>query len=309
MSGGAYNFSNIKKTLPDVPKAGEQRKQEVPALEINVLLWNINGKTYKGCAGARNLLVPRVVSQLNPDVLLLQEIPSQRIITMLLEELSHAHRRRYDIVCAGNPTEAVILYARDRFTSENIPINLDDIVEECYPGAVVNRVLKGEQEVYKDWVIAIRLTHIATKRSVIFVSFHNKRHGVGAGGVVKMATRFCNVMAKLADKQNVPVVAGADLNCADFDRGAAVVPRYVSTPRRILVAQVDYFILAWPANFAVEHTVSAEDVFPDDVPEHTHKFNPIFVALQRDNPHIKLATYKDSLDHDPLMCALNITDS
>lgn len=300
---GAFDFNDFKKALPTPSTRGEQGPQKIPALKV--LSWNIHGRTYEGTAAARNHLVPRVVSRLNPDVMLLQEIRTQKIVGYVVAQCRQDNNRPlYVSVNAGVETEARILYDGRMFQFVQI-INLDDIVEELF-SQLEPRVLRGEKEVLRNRVIAVRLKHIATQRDIIFVSFHNQLYAT------KTATSFCNIVAALANKEpkNTPVVAGVNFNCirATFFRGNARVPEYAATSRRPQPYQVDFFIYASPANISVTdeegHMVTAEDIFPNAFPAPNHPFSQIFVGLQQ-----TLETCKDSLDHDPLTCDLNISYS
>ena len=51
-------------------------------IKLQVLSWNINGGGQKGNSERRNLYVLEVVRIVNPDVLLLQEVPSEKIMKM-----------------------------------------------------------------------------------------------------------------------------------------------------------------------------------------------------------------------------------
>ena len=49
-----------------------------------VLLWNIHGETRRPGTNVRNLLVPRVVQVVNPDILLLQETKTDKLINNII---------------------------------------------------------------------------------------------------------------------------------------------------------------------------------------------------------------------------------
>lgn len=285
---------------PEVVHAeGEQGVQEIPP--FTVLSWNIFGKTRAGTAESRNHVVPRLVSQLNPDVLLLQEIPTEKIIRRVIDQCQQDHNRLYYCVNAGVKTEARILYDRNMFELDR-RVGLDGIVKELFDPQLTPLALQGEKEVFRDRVVAVRLTHIGTQNDIIFVSFHNSRRNAA-----DRATRFCKVVATLANKENAPVVAGADLNCTryvdNFHPGDVHVPTYGPTSRRPVLNQIDFFIYDSPDNITVADEVTAWDFLPDALPAAAdHPFNQIFVGLQQD-----LGTCKDSLNHDPLSCSLNIT--
>ena len=151
-------------------------------------------------------------------------------------------------------------------------LDFKKILKELFDKHQPQRALRGKQRVYRDRAIAARMRHIASQREIIFMSFHNRCHGVGgAGVVVDMATMFCNVVERLADinHENVPVVAGADLNCANFLHGEVNVSAYLPTPRRANTAMVDYFV----SSVNVDGTVAVNN-FPEYLPNHpNHEFN------------------------------------
>ena len=76
--GDVYSTKALKAALPQ-KEEDEEKQLKVISLEIKVVSWNINGP---GKAEPRNLLVPAVVQKENPDVLLLQEVPSDKIISL-----------------------------------------------------------------------------------------------------------------------------------------------------------------------------------------------------------------------------------
>lgn len=289
-----FDFGGMWDALHDVHAGGEQGDQEAPALNFRVLSWNINGPRH---AARRNVLVPQVVTELNPDVLLLQEsinVPTRET----------ARRIGYDWVGANDVEQARVLYKPNVFRLLR-KLDFNKILKKLFDEHEPQRALRGEQRVYKYRAIAARMRHIASQRDIIFVSFHNKRHGVGGEGVVvDMATTFCNVVEKLADinHENVPVVAGADLNCANFLHGGVNVSAYmyVPTPRRAGTAIVDYFV----SSVNVDGTLAVNN-FSNYLPDHpNHVFNhPVDMDLLGGQNN---DTYQESVPHDPLMCNFSI---
>ena len=265
-------------------------------MDITVLSWNINGP---GRAGPRNHLVPLVVDDINPDVLLLQETTTNKLITLIEEQCQN---RSYLSEVAGDKKQARILYDSDIFEpwipSGSQPAKnslLDCVADFPQRYRIKTRrggvYLSGLREFYDDRVAAVRLRHVDTGEVIVFMSFHNKRTGAN---VREIATDFCAIVSKNANKEheNTLVVAGADLNCSTFKRKPAHVPDYGRTPRSLRRAtpKVDYFVSAWPRCITVKGGVRANDVTAVDDP---------------DSPYT-VDEYESSLDHDPLVWRLKV---
>ena len=77
--------------------------------DIKVASWNIEGP---GRAGPRNDLVPLVVDDIKPDVLLLQEATTDKLIKLIKEQCQD---RSYLSEVAGDEKQARILYGSDIF--------------------------------------------------------------------------------------------------------------------------------------------------------------------------------------------------
>ena len=88
MAQNPWDLNSLKENLP--PSCPVKSKPELqPQLELTVLSWNINGP---GLAKHRNRLVPAVVRQVNPDVLLLQETKTDKLIRRINEENSNKYK-------------------------------------------------------------------------------------------------------------------------------------------------------------------------------------------------------------------------
>ena len=308
------DLSSLGKSLPPVGAA--QKGAGVTGLEITVLSWNINGP---GEADLRNYLVPHVVSHVNPDVVLLQEVPSDKIINRhITPQCSKDRGRSYQGVNAGKRTEARVLYDSRIFElcmpggTSSAKVDLSGLVAEVFPPQWHRETRGGqrvsEDELFRDRVAAVRLRHKATGKVIVFMSFHNIRRGGGKDAVSKMATGFCQIVSKTAEPkhENTLVVAGADLNCGKFSPGTVHIPPYIQTPRRSSLAKVDYCLSACPGSISVESHVSALDVFPADDSDSTHQFSQVFRDLQRAHSASNVADYSHCLNHDPLVYTLSI---
>ena len=99
----------MDKFIPDMLKALPPKDSEVKSKPVSeqppifpplrVVSWNICGSTGEGMANIRNQLVPRVIKKINPDVVLLQETKTEKLITNIIKESEEM--RSYKSVCAG----------------------------------------------------------------------------------------------------------------------------------------------------------------------------------------------------------------
>ena len=319
MAEGALDLSSLGQALPSLSPPGETRKAPQPVeLHITVLSWNIKGSTQAGMARARELLVPHVVKHVNPDILLLQEIPSDKIINQHVVARARSDRgRSYLSVSAGKRTEARVLFDSRVFElhmpggAATAVVDLDSVIDEVFPPDREVRAgpIQGEKRVYRDRISAVRLRHKTTGTVIVFMSFHNVRTSAGGvGGVGRMASGFCRMVSTIARKQeHQVVVAGADLNCGHFQHNGARVEDYRPTERRKTKSKVDFVILDWPRESIVHTEISALDFIPDGS---THPFHQVFQDLDRtetEKDRFSVDQYNRSLDHDPLVCRLTVT--
>ena len=233
------------------------------------------------------------MNSIKPDVLLLQET-TDKLIRRIIEQCQD---RSYLSEVAGDKKEARILYDSDIFErliphgSQSAKSNLLNCLAAEFPQRYIIRKRNGDvhfissQEFFDYRVAAVRLKHKDTGEVIVFMSFHNKRTGAP---VLQIATDFCTIVSKTADKEHehTLVVAGADLNCKNFERQSAHVLDYDLTPRKRYA--VDYIVSDWPRCITVKSDVRAEDVtaFP--------------------GPPCPKKQYKKSLDHDPLVSRFKV---
>lgn len=82
-----------------------------------VLSWNIYGQSE---AALRNYAVTAVVRIINPDILLLQETKTAKVVKSIQDEGRHHDRgRKYMAVEAGNEEESQILYDANIYMAIN----------------------------------------------------------------------------------------------------------------------------------------------------------------------------------------------
>ena len=290
--GDVYSTKALKDALPQ-KEEDEEKQLKVIRLEIKVLSWNINGP---GKAEPRNLLVPAVVLKENPDVLLLQEVRTDKIISL-------CNSRTYCSVTAGRSSEARILYYPKLFEELEPKRAVDLHVAKVF--AKEGREMRGIEELFRDRVAVVRLRHRPTGKGIVFLSFHNIRT---SGDVKGTATGFCEIVQRIAEHEKLPVVAGADLNCKGFESGKTRVPEYELTSRRR--SKVDFFLHSstpFPGVVSFKGSVSALHVFPEDGDE-THPYYAVMRNLRRRHPEYMylVADYRSSLDHDPLCDRLRV---
>ena len=129
--------------------------------DIKVASWNIEGP---GRAGPHNDLVPLVVDDIKPDVLLLQDATTDKLIKLIKEQCQD---RSYVCEVAGDKKQARILYDSKRWIlsgSQSAKSNLLDCIAE-FPREYRIKKRNGDvyfissQDFFDDWVAAVRLRH------------------------------------------------------------------------------------------------------------------------------------------------------
>ena len=261
-------------------------------------------------AQARNLLVPEVVKCIKPDVLLLQEIPSEKIIDEIIDIMEDSNEGSlYEYMSAGREDESRVIYDSSKYTFVSFDAILEEAIEKVVPEGrqLRGRRVQGDRKVFKNRISIVGLKpnsiedmKEAEKKTIIFISFHNIRRGAAA------AALFCKIVVEMHEQTKAVIVAGADLNCRDFEKNGVDTPDYETTKRR-KGRKVDFFILRCPAGYSVVPKVKAldfVDVQPED--DDTNPLHRVVRDLLRDR-NLDMDDYKLALDHDPLVCDLKIT--
>ena len=108
------DMSSVKNALSSISTTSNRTTASETEIlpPTRVLLWNIHGETRIPGTEVRNLLVPRVVQVVNPDILLLQETKTDKLVDEIIEYTD----RGYQQVQAENRFESRILYA-DKYTN------------------------------------------------------------------------------------------------------------------------------------------------------------------------------------------------
>lgn len=322
MATNEVDLSSVRAALPSESsevKSKPSKAEQPKPLEIKVLSWNIHGP---GKAEPRNLLVPRVIQKINPDVLLLQETATNKLVQSIKDE----GRRVYHEVCAGKKTESRVVFDSDIY--ENIPydrglfhdgdhkesISLKKAFELSIERAIPEQrelragTVEGMKTLYKERVSVVGLKRrdqeLTPERVTVFMSFHNVNTSQTREVRDTAASKFCEIVAAMRDLTGTAVVAGADLNCSNINNRVALIPEYEVTERRKWKGKIDYFILASPPAKKVQSPVTALDFVEAD------EANPLHAVVRdllRQHPNHEMVDYKKSLDHDPLVCDLKVT--
>ena len=222
-----------------------------PSLKMSVLLWNINGL---GEAETRNVLVPNVVEEVNPDVLLLQEIMSETRVKPLTKPQNAKYEQCFE---TSTKKESRILFNKEKWECvsevqiENSQITLRDAlkksIDEVVPQTTTTRSGEptGWRKTYRDRITIVGLTRQGHKTTV-FLSFHNAYTGLEDSERKKSCEDFCKIVYEISQRSNCVVIAGADLNyeMPPGDCNGATVIDYDATKRR--TKKIDHFIVVAP---------------------------------------------------------------
>ena len=204
-------------------------------LNVSVLLWNIDGD--KGINKARNLVVKGVVIEVDPDVILLQEVRSKPLIQEIM-------KRGYKKEIAGKEEEAQILYKTNKFhhtcTEER------KVLETAIDDGGTRMTTRSRKELFIDRTSIVRLTTIGYNLNFVFLSFHNERHGQHS------SEHFCQIVSQISQTTQCIVIAGADANdTLPFgESNGYTVLEYDATDRR-KEKEIDHFIVANPSNIII----------------------------------------------------------
>ena len=246
--GPLENFSEIGASLPYVSPFRMQHALPVPPLKISVLLWNINGK---GEAEPRNLLVPRVVKELKPDIILLQEVKCGWV-----EQITSTSNGIYEKVhaCAESKDDSRILFNKEKFTSvttRGFSTMLKTIIETAVSPNNQRETRSGKigwQETFKNRISIVGLSRQGYNTTIVFLSFHNAHTGLKNDQRKTSSEEFCHIVSEISKQTGCTVIAGADLNCeiAFGNCNGATVLGYEATKRRRGKETIDHFIVAPP---------------------------------------------------------------
>lgn len=261
------------------------------SLGVTVLSWNINGSNNKGDADTRRRMIPSVVKEIDPDVMLLQETKHE-IMPYVFNYKDSG--RSYMLEPAEDAEQAQVLYDVKKF--EKVypsTVKLNEILKKMFPDKDTMELRNKKvtvRSVISHRICIVHLRHKLTKREFIFVSYHNIRKGGGPGAVREKASQVCQIIAKIHESSKCRVVAGVDFNCYDFNPTGVRVQPYDVTSRRKGKVRVDFIVLdkEWPMN------CSMRAVDPFGAPDYKED-------------QTLLTNYKQALDHDPLILCFSVS--
>ena len=207
---------------------------------IKVLSWNINGSGRAGMADVRKNILKSAISRINPDVMLLQE--TIKSVDGFFEDAG-IPKKDYNYEEAADKTETRVIYKNNAFEKvDPSPVNLNTVLAEMVPEDETKFLRRGkvpERQMIKNGICVVHLRHISTKREIIFVSYRNIRNHGG-----NIATKVCEIIARLHKSSECCVIAGVDFNCDSFDSTSVEVPSYTTTSRRENKKKTDFYILS-----------------------------------------------------------------
>ena len=291
----SFDVSSLRKELTSIQESLTSAigkvpsvtvKQEAKTLKIKALSWNI--KENRGTAFVRNFLVPQTVSDINPDVVFLQEQETEKIIKYIASVCSLMWGRSYERVSGRIAKgEAAVLYDSNvfhKFEDRNLSHYMGKVFKPQGP-----QTRKGKKipqvEVFEDRVAAVSLEHNVTGEQIIFISFHKK------SGSDQLATNLLEIVSTIGKEEKALVVTGADFIPSDSQSSKAKVCVPRKEPEQMRFPEHCCFIFAGP------RVVKCIEVFVQNI------------IPDRDSGSDKAYSnkkYNESVKHDPLVCQLSI---
>ena len=270
---------------------------------------------------ARHAMVSEEIKAIMPDVLLLQETKTKKII----DEIQTALGGKYEAVspfCEEGfreniSKEAQVLYNTEKFEKEKMSETLlTDVVDDLDQAETEYKVGLREREGGKprkpgvgrtvrertSWVCLKRKDGPCADRRIVFMSFHNYYTPESSRG----AKVFCKTVAAMSRRAEAPVLAGADFNCnieekLDEKELKDMILDYKKTGRR--KDKIDFFVTT-ATPLEMQLTVEARDF--------TNGTGKKLEGKSIRNSKGKTYTFTTDdfgtvLDHDPLVCTMTWT--
>ena len=183
-----FDFISFKKKLDSISKGLTSAIEELSPNAITALSWNLTvGSTEKK---AYDFIVPQRVGDINPDVVLLQQVDNDmaRSIASMCHLVSG---RSYH---SAGEENVRVLYDSKVF-------NLLQNSEEIGTGPGTSHY------------VAATLRHKDRGMQITFMSFQsNPTDECDSTEMKQLATAFCEIVSRTAHERNTLVVAGVDLN-------------------------------------------------------------------------------------------------
>ena len=329
------SIGSLGDALPSVPQAtptttGEQQ----PPLEIKVMSWNIHGG---GGAGHRNRLVPAVVREMKPDVLLLQQTKPDTLVN-LIKDQGRGMGRQYDEVSAADKSESRVLYDSNLFEAvprdarifpgrDGMAVTLSEALEMSLPEErgqpqVTRRGrVEGMRDVFRRRIALVGLKRrehaLVHDKVIVFISYHNLNTSRGGGKRHEGAEGFCQIVQSMRQLTATVVIGGADLN---QPVAHPTIITYEPTQRRKMGRRVIDYIArdAPPGRLNPDHEVIALD-FVGAAGDPLNPLHQLMKNLLRPSAavaaggvavpgrSISTGDYGTAVDHDPLVCDFSLT--
>ena len=215
------DLSNPVSALPPIgPQATPTTTGTLPPLEIKVMSWNIHGG---GMAEYRNELVPAVVRVMNPDVLLLQETKTDKLVNLIKgQEVRAKDKSESRVLYNSNLFEAVsrdekIFPGRDGMEislSEALEMSLPE--ERGEPQETRSGRVEGMRDVFRRRIALVGLKRrehaLVHDNVIVFISYHNLNNSRGRENKQEGAEGFCQIVQSMRQLTETVVIGGADLN-------------------------------------------------------------------------------------------------
>ena len=260
-------------------------------------------------AACRNRLVPDIIAAIKPDVILLQETRTDKLIDEIIRRLCP---KTYEQVCASDTKESRILYNSVMYfniSQEKIFRFNDctsyDALDYCINSTFPQEIYMQYHEIFHRRLSCVCLRRkwdpvSVPERAIIFMSFHNVYNSIGASTRIEAGEGFCKIVDQLQKMTGATVIAGADLN---FDCSLRVVSPiilpYQPTLRRIK-RKFDFILMAPPTYRGKVEALDFVEAESDDS-------NPLYgVVKELLRPDANGFTYTISdycraVNHDPLV--------
>ena len=209
-------------------------------------------------AACRNLLVPDIIAEIKPDVMLLQETRTDKLIDEIRRRL---YTKTYEKAWASDRRESRILYnslmynniSHEKiFRFNDCPISSFDALHYCINSTFPQEIYMQYHEIFRRRLSFVCLRRkcdpSVPERAIIFMSFHNVYNSTDAFTRREAGEGFCKIVDQLQKMTGATVIAGADLNFNCFlPVVSPIILPYEPTLRRIK-RKIDFILMASPTH-------------------------------------------------------------
>lgn len=322
-----FHMKDVKAALENAskqPSMTNKTAQSKKTPPIQILLWNIHDSSLTGMAGARQMLLRKVLEQASPEIILLQEIKTDKII-----EAVQGHSppgRMYDNCKSQDKSEARIMYDQNCFEFCSI-VDIEQTIGNSKLTKIApsdrssRQVQSGEKRLYKDRVCAIKLRSKQTSKEFVLMSFHNiSKRSAPRVVVESYAQGFIRLVSLVHTAEKIPVIAGADFNCdrSKLTSTAATeeckIPDYTSSVRRRTDEKIDLYVIKGINIYDVhvfevlplaDHTDASAGTHPLSIGALRELVDK--APIKKDGKQVTRLEYNAVSNHDPILSTLKIT--